>query len=112
MRIRFSIALALFLAVLATPAATMAQSALDFPLPNGHFYTQANGAGGAGGTGYAIVDAVETPGSFGATNVPFFTAFQQHGGVQSLGYPASQVTVFPDFPIQVCQKLVLQEQPV
>src|SRR5262249_19184147 len=33
------------------------------------------------------------------------------GGVPILGFPASRLTVFPDFPIQVCQKLVLQFQP-
>src|SRR2546426_9149814 len=84
-----------------------AASALDFALPNGHFFTQANGSGGVGGTGYAIVDANESPASFGVTFVPFASAFRANGGVPILGYPASRLTVFPDFPIQVCQKLVL-----
>lgn len=89
----------------------LAQSSLDFPIPNGHFYTQANGRGGAGGTGYAIVDAVQSFPTFGRVSVPFDTAFRQYGGVPILGFPASRVTVFPDFPIQVNQKLVLQLQP-
>jgi hypothetical protein len=102
----------LFAGVLfAAPLVAWAQTALDFALPNGHFYTQANGAGGAGGTGYAIVDANESLSPFGLITVPFFTAFNQFGGVQQLGFPASRVTVFPDFPIQVNQKLVLQFQP-
>ena len=88
-----------------------AQTSLDFALPNGHFYTQANGMGGVGGTGYAIVDAFEAPPPFGVNFIPFFSAFREFGGVQRLGFPASRLTVFPDFPIQVNQKLVLQFQP-
>src|SRR5713226_769547 len=104
------LAVLLGLSQLCAVAAAQAVAPLDFPLPNGHFYSQANGMGGAGGTGFAIVDAFESPGPFGVTSIPFFTTFQQHGGVQSLGFPASQLTIFPDFPIQVCQKLVLQDQ--
>jgi hypothetical protein len=103
--------IALAIALLSPTTTLSAQSSLDFDLPNGHFYTQANGAGGQGGTGYAIVDADESPGSFGVQTIPFYSAFKQHGGVQALGYPASTVTVFPDFPIQINQKLVLQYQP-
>jgi hypothetical protein len=99
------------LSQVAGAATVNAQNPLDFALPAGHFYTQANGASGAGGTGYAIVDANQSFPRFGVTFVPFFTAFQNFGGVSEVGFPASQVTVFPDFPIQVCQKLVLQDQP-
>jgi hypothetical protein len=83
---------------------------LDFAIPAGHFYAQANGASGAGGTGYAIVDADHNLSPFGVTFIPFFSAFNSSGGVQMLGFPASRITIFPDFPIQVCQKLVLQFQ--
>jgi hypothetical protein len=88
-----------------------AQTALDFPLPAGHFYTQANGQSGAGGTGYAIVNAFEQLSPFPTQQMDFFNAFTQFGGVNFLGFPASRVTVFPDFPVQVCQKEVLQFQP-
>src|SRR5919197_790627 len=39
----------------APPAA--AAAGLDFAIPGGHFYTEANGQGGAGGTGFSITDA-------------------------------------------------------
>src|SRR3954470_14435312 len=108
-RVVFSILVAC--ALFATPIVAWAQTALDFALPNGHFYTQANGQGGAGGTGYAIVDATESLSPFLVQSMPFFSAFNQFGGVPFLGFPASRLTVFPDFPIQVCQKEVLQFQP-
>ena len=51
-----TITVGLVIAVLISPATMLsAQGALDFELPNGHFYSQANGASGQGGTGYAIV---------------------------------------------------------
>jgi hypothetical protein len=107
---RLAIALVLAHMLLST-GRSAAAAPLDFSLPNGHFYTQANGAGGAGGTGYAIVDANEAPPPFSVTFFPFESTFRAHGGVAMLGFPASRVTIFPDFPIQVCQKLVLQMQP-
>jgi hypothetical protein len=111
MNTRSIIVAAIIWSVFVVPTTVGAQTPADFPLPNGHFYTQANGASGSGGTGYAIVDANASMSSFGLQEIPFSTAFNQHGGVASLGYPASRLTVFPDFPIQVNQKLVLQYQP-
>jgi hypothetical protein len=88
-----------------------AQAPLDFSLPAGHFYTQANGQSGAGGTGYSIVNAFEALSPFPTQEMDFFNAFKQFGNVPMLGFPASRVLVFPDFPVQVCQKEVLQFQP-
>lgn len=103
---------ATLIAQLCGPAtAALAANPLDFPIPPGHFYTQANGRGGAGGTGYAVVNATENIPPFGRILIPFDSAFRSFGGVPMLGYPASRITVFPDFPIQVFQKLVLQYQP-
>jgi hypothetical protein len=104
-------ALVLCLAQLTVPTAAAQTGPLDFRIPAGQFYTQANGASGAGGTGYAIVDGDTNISPFGLQFIPFFTAFNTSGGVQMLGFPASRITVFPDFPIQVCQKIVLQFQP-
>jgi hypothetical protein len=104
-------ALVLCLAQLALWGGSAQAAPLDFAIPAGHFYAQANGASGAGGTGYAIVDANQNFSPFGVNFIPFFTAFKNTGGVPIMGFPASRVTVFPDFPIQVCQKLVLQFQP-
>ncbi|MCL4545772.1 MAG: SGNH/GDSL hydrolase family protein [Chloroflexi bacterium] len=74
-------------------------AAADYPLPDGHFYQQANGEGGAGNTGYTLTDA---------HGIPFSTAFQQYGGVSQLGYPASQVFLWQGLPSQILQKGVLQ----
>src|SRR5579859_2929771 len=97
--------------LLTSPIQASAATALDYAVPGGHFYTQANGAAGQGGTGYAIVDAAESLSPFGIQTIPFYSAFKKYGGVESLGFPATQLVVFPDFPIQVNQKRVLQYQP-
>ena len=44
--------------LLSGPMTASAVTTLDFAIPNGHFYTQANGAGGQGGTGYAKKEPV------------------------------------------------------
>ncbi len=75
---------------------------LDYDLPGGHFYQQANGQGGAGNTGYAITDA---------DSIPFWTTFQQVGGVQAVGYPASRRFVWEGLTVQVMQKVVFQWHP-
>jgi hypothetical protein len=92
-------------------APASAQGTLDFALPDGHFFTQANGQGGQGGTGYPVVNAFFQLPPFPVTEIDWFNGFNQFGGIPFLGFPASQVTVFPDFPIQVFQKEVLQFQP-
>jgi lysophospholipase L1-like esterase len=71
----------------------------DYAIAGGHFYTQANGQGGADGSGYAVTDA---------GGIPFWTAFAQAGGVAGLGYPASQRFNAGGFTEQVFQKAVLQ----
>jgi lysophospholipase L1-like esterase len=82
----------------AAPAFAAAPGA-DYAIPGGHFYTQANGQGGAHGSGYAVTDA---------GGVPFWTTFVQAGGVAALGYPASQRYAAGGFTEQVFQKAVLQ----
>ncbi|MGI8912711.1 MAG: hypothetical protein ACR2JY_02790 [Chloroflexota bacterium] len=86
-----------------TPAPTPVQPGVpDFALANGHFYRQANGQGGAGQTGYAISDD---------GGMAFWTDFQQAGGVNSIGYPASQRYGQAGFTYQVTQREVLQWNP-
>ena len=51
-RIVFAAVLALGLLA---PGGVQAEE-LDFPVPGGHFYKQANGSGGAGSNGFAVVD--------------------------------------------------------
>ncbi len=58
------------------------ESRLDFGIPNGHFYTQANGSPlGADNKGYSITDD---------DGIPFWSEFSRLGGVDELGYPVSR----------------------
>ncbi|HVC33450.1 MAG TPA: septal ring lytic transglycosylase RlpA family protein [Chloroflexota bacterium] len=76
---------------------------LDWAIPDGHFYTQANGFPlGTSPMGYAIVD--DAPASF-------WTALQKYGGVNRLGYPVSQRFLWGGFITQATQKAVLQWRP-
>jgi hypothetical protein len=75
----------------------------DWPIPGGHFYTQANGfPPGASPMGFALIDDNEAH---------FWTAFQRLGGVDRLGYPASQRFNWRGFVTQVTQKAILQWRP-
>lgn len=74
-------------------------ASLDYAVPDGWFYPQANGQGGIGGAGFTVTNAAGTP---------FWTTFVQAGGVVALGYPASQRYTAGGFTEQVFQKTVLQ----
>ena len=90
---------------LAAPLAATAQAqgtGADFAIPNGHFYTQANGQGGAGGTGFALTDDA---------NANFWSEFQRLGGVNSLGYPVSGRFMWDGFLVQATQRVVMQWRP-
>lgn len=85
------------------PPASSNPSALDFDVPNGHFYTQANGQPpGASQAGFAITND---------DGVRFWDEYQRLGGVQGLGYPISQRFQWNGLPVQVTQKGVLQWHP-
>ncbi|MBI2863911.1 MAG: glycoside hydrolase family 99-like domain-containing protein [Chloroflexi bacterium] len=72
--------------------------AADFGLPNGRFYTQT----GSGGRGFSVTnDQVAR----------FWDEFQRLGGVDRLGFPASQRFVWDGFVTQVFQKAILQWRP-
>ena len=93
-----SISMAIGQLLVAPPA--WAASAPDYPIENGHFYTEANGQGGGPGEwGYSITDD---------GGIPFWTAFQQFGGVAVLGYPISQRYQVGAFVYQATQKALLQ----
>ncbi|MBI3977655.1 MAG: hypothetical protein HY331_05660 [Chloroflexi bacterium] len=95
--------LVVLLVALVGPPVPALASALDYPVPGGHFYTQANGLPqGASGRGYAIVDQ---------DGIPFWSEFRRLGGVQALGYPASHRFVWDGFVVQVTQRVVLQWRP-
>ena len=90
---------ALLLAALLVAAPAAAQSAGDdFPLADGHFYTQTRGDHPAG-FGFAIRDT---------TSCPCFSQFTALGGVAALGYPASQPYQDGPFTYQATQRALLQ----
>ncbi len=78
------------------------QNALDYDVANGHFYSQANGKAGEGGTGFAISDN---------GNVPFWSEYRRMGGPEVLGYPVSRRFMWDGFVSQAMQKVVLQWRP-
>ena len=76
---------------------------LDYDIPGGHFFTQANGRPlGASASGFAVTDE---------GGVRFWSEFQRLGGVSALGYPVSQRFVLDGFTTQAFQKGVLQWRP-
>ncbi|MDP2659795.1 MAG: sulfatase-like hydrolase/transferase, partial [Dehalococcoidia bacterium] len=77
-------------------------AALDFDIAGGHFYKQANGQGGSGETGYSVANDPAAP---------FWDQFQQLGGVDALGYPASTRFTWNGFVCQTMQKEVFQWRP-
>src|SRR5450759_3913848 len=78
-------------------------TSLDHDIPNGHFFTQANGQPlGTIPTGYAATND---------RSVPFWDAFQQYGGQYALGYPVSQRFIYDGFVTQAMQKVVFQWRP-
>src|SRR5205823_5325541 len=89
--------LALFAAVLPGPAS--AQQATDYDIASGHFFSQ---TGGGTGKGYAVTDA---------DGIGFWSAFQQLGGVDVVGYPVSQRFMHGGFVTQAMQKAVFQWRP-
>ncbi|HLG50016.1 MAG TPA: septal ring lytic transglycosylase RlpA family protein [Chloroflexota bacterium] len=96
--------LAVALWIGAQPALALAAAPpLDWPVPNGHFYTQGNGfPPGTSPMGFIIADDA---------TARLWTAFQRHGGVSRLGYPVSQRFLWDGFVTQVTQKAVLQWRP-
>ncbi|GIW05500.1 MAG: hypothetical protein KatS3mg060_0305 [Dehalococcoidia bacterium] len=84
------------------PALSRAQSANDFPIANGWFYSQANGQNGGGQLGYSVTNN---------DGIPFWTAFQRFGGVSQVGYPVSHRFVWNGFVVQAFQKVVFQYRP-
>jgi len=79
------------------------QRPLDYDIPNGHFFTQANGKPlGADTSGYAVTND---------DGIAFWDAFQRLGGVEAVGYPVSRRFVLDGFVVQVMQKAIFQWRP-
>ena len=97
--ITFTLSHLSLLAILIRPAGVVPA---EIELPNGRFFTAANGFGGVGGTGFAVTD----DGGIG-----FWTEFQRMGGVDRVGYPVSGRFMHGGFVTQAFQKLALQWRP-
>jgi hypothetical protein len=73
----------------------------EYDVPTGHFFTQTNGRKEAP-SGFSVTDEA---------GVPFWTAFQELGGVDVLGYPVTRRFELDGFAVQGFQKAVLQWRP-
>ena len=74
----------------------------DVPIPGGRFFTQSGGDTPEIDDGYSVIDDREAR---------FWSAFIEHGGVESLGYPVSQRFNWDGYITQVFQKVVFQWRP-
>ena len=75
----------------------------DYPIPNGHFFTEANG-----------VENPESVTGFAISNdggIPFWSEYQRLGGIRTLGYPASRRFVWNGWVAQVVQRGILVWHP-
>jgi hypothetical protein len=75
---------------------------LDTNIPNGHFFKQANGFGGAGDLGFSVIDDADAR---------FWSEFLRLGGAPRVGWPLSGRFSHQGFMTQAFQKLVLQWRP-
>lgn len=99
---RYDDAIALFDHFFASEA-PVASPGLDWALPDGHFYTQANGRPlGQSKLGFAVTDE---------DGIRFWSEFQRLGGVDALGYPISQRFRMEGFVCQAFQRGILQWRP-
>ncbi|MCL5959324.1 MAG: septal ring lytic transglycosylase RlpA family protein [Chloroflexi bacterium] len=100
---RKAIVASLLLLMAATPTVSKADSLPDFAVPNGHFYTQANGfPAGTSLKGYAITDE---------DGIPFWTEFKSFGGIDTLGYPVSRRFTQEGKVFQLTQRVALEYDP-
>lgn len=101
-RVLTALVLLLSVGMAGTPALAF-DSPPDYDIPQGHFYTEANGTSrGAAGGGFAVTDAA---------GIPFWAFFSQHGGVDLLGYPISTRFTWDGYVCQATQRAVLQWNP-
>ena len=85
------------------PHSVRADAPPDYPIDNGHFYTQVvPQSGRTAGSGFSLTNE---------GGIPFWDAFQGLGGVAVLGYPCSRRFIWHGHVCQVTQKAVLQWDP-
>ena len=90
---------ALLLTLGALAALSVSAQAPDEPVEGGWFFSQ---AGPGDGLGFSVTDADE---------IPFWTEFENGGGVGQLGYPVSRRWRDGPFTLQAFQKTIFQWQP-
>jgi hypothetical protein len=73
----------------------------DFPVANGHFFTQTNGFIGNSSVGFAVTNA---------DGIPFWDTWQQYG-LDEIGYPLTDRYVWAGYITQIFQKAVFQWRP-
>ncbi len=79
----------------------------DYDIPNGHFFTQANGFPlGVHPNGYAVTNTQRF-----AVFVRFWDEFRRLGFVSFIGFPISQRFVLDGFETQAYQKAIFQWRP-
>ena len=99
-RLLTALVLAASLSASALPVAASGQALTDYSIKSGHYYSQANGTSqGPTGGGFSITDD---------QNVPFWTYFDKHGGVEQFGYPISRRFIWGGRITQVTQRAVFQ----
>ncbi len=99
----YLVSAALALQLIALSPATPAQAHVpDYPVPNGHFFTQTSAAGGDSLLGFTISDA---------DGVPLWNEFKRLGGIRTLGYPASQRFIWNGWVAQAVQRGILVWHP-
>ncbi|MBI3966560.1 MAG: L,D-transpeptidase [Chloroflexi bacterium] len=99
MRLLFAVVLCALLAAFPGPVAGAPISqtnARDWPIANGHFYTQATLRADVG---FAVTNN---------DNLPFWNTYRQLGGPASLGYPISRRFEFAGVIMQVFERGLLQ----
>ncbi len=98
-----SLLIATILSLLLSALPVAAQESFDQPVAGGHFFKQANGFGGKGSQGFTVWDELGGP--------AFYARFNQLGGVNAIGFPASRRWEQDGFIYQVTQGALLQYHP-
>jgi N-acetylmuramoyl-L-alanine amidase len=89
-------------ALAADPVVAYLSAPVSFPIPGGHFFKQANGLGGGGDSGFAVIDD---------SDAKFWSEFRRLGGIDAVGYPISRKMKWGGYTVQVFQRGVLQWRP-
>ncbi len=82
--------------------AARAEMPPDYDIPGGHFFTQGAPASSPAGSGFGVTDD---------QGIPFWSTYQDEGGLLRMGYPLSGRFLRDGLVTQVMQKAVFQWHP-